>query len=83
MLPRVARQAIRKTEKSSRLKHSTYSGQVQTDTDAAVISGLKEGEMVVVSDRSSLKAGEEVRPQIMQLVEYRGPGQREVARRRV
>ena len=45
---------------------------IQTSTDAEVLSGLQEGEMVVVSDRSSLKAGEEVRPQIIQLVQYQG-----------
>lgn len=36
---------------------------IQTATDAEIVSGLKEGETVVVSDRSSLKAGEEVHPQ--------------------
>ena len=30
---------------------------IQTATDAEVLSGLKEGESVVVSDRSGLKAG--------------------------
>ncbi len=45
---------------------------IQTATDAEVLSGLKEGEMVVVSDRSSLKAGEEVRSQVVQLVQYQG-----------
>src|ERR1700691_2694758 len=33
---------------------------IQTATDAEVISGLQEGEMVVVSDRSGLKAGQSV-----------------------
>ena len=31
---------------------------IQTATDAEVLSGLKEGDLVVVSDRSSLKAGQ-------------------------
>jgi RND family efflux transporter MFP subunit len=43
---------------------------IQTDTDAEVLSGLKDGEMVVVSDRSGLKAGEEVRPTMVNLVQY-------------
>ena len=43
---------------------------IQTSSDAEVVSGLQEGEMVVVSDRSGLKAGEEVRPKMIQLVEY-------------
>ncbi len=32
---------------------------IQTATDAEVISGLQEGEIVVVSDRSGLKAGQD------------------------
>jgi RND family efflux transporter MFP subunit len=43
---------------------------IQTDTDAEVLSGLREGESVVVSDRSSLKAGEQVRPKEIELVPY-------------
>jgi len=46
---------------------------IQTDTDAEIVSGLQEGDTVVVSDRSSLKAGEEVRPKTIELVPYRGP----------
>ena len=45
---------------------------IQTATDAEVISGLQEGEMVVVSDRSSLKPGEEVQPKPIDLVQYQG-----------
>lgn len=45
---------------------------IQTATDAEVISGLKEGELVVVSDRSSLKPAEEVRPKTIELVQYQG-----------
>lgn len=46
---------------------------IQTDTDAEVLSGLKEGDTVIVSDRSSLKAGEVVRPQTVELVQYQAP----------
>lgn len=45
---------------------------LQTATDAEVLSGLNEGEMVVVSDRSGLKPGEEVRPQKVELIQYQG-----------
>ena len=45
---------------------------IQTSTDAEVLSGLNEGETVVVSDRSSLKPGEEVRPKSIELVQYQG-----------
>jgi RND family efflux transporter MFP subunit len=46
---------------------------IQTPTDAEVISGLQEGELVVVSDRSSLKAGQEVKPTMIELMQYRNP----------
>ena len=40
---------------------------IQTANDAEVLSGLQEGESVVVSDRSSLKAGQEVVPKMVEL----------------
>lgn len=43
---------------------------LQTATDAEVVSGLREGEQVVVSDRSGLKAGEKVVARPVQLMEY-------------
>jgi len=45
---------------------------IQTATYAEVLSGLQPGEMVVVSDRSGLKPHEEVRPKIVELVQYQG-----------
>jgi RND family efflux transporter MFP subunit len=45
---------------------------LETSTDAEVVSGLAEGESVIVSDRSSLKPGEEVRPQVVQMLQYHG-----------
>lgn len=39
---------------------------IQTADDAEILSGLKEGESIVVSDRSGLKAGQEVQPKIIQ-----------------
>ena len=46
---------------------------IQTPKEAEVLSGLREGEMVVVSDRSSLKAGQQVHPSVVQLLQ--DPGQ--------
>jgi len=43
---------------------------LQTANDAEVVSGLAEGEQVVVSDRSGLKAGETVRPTVVQMMQY-------------
>jgi len=48
---------------------------VQTSTDAEVVSGVAEGERVIVGDRSGLVAGETVRPQIIQTLQYQGAEQ--------
>ena len=44
---------------------------IQTDTDGEVVSGLKVGEMIVVSDRSNLKPGEMVKPQMSAVQQYK------------
>ena len=44
---------------------------IQTAADAEAISGLQAGEMVVVSDRSGLKAGQAVQPKLIDLMQYR------------
>lgn len=43
---------------------------VQTPNYAEVTSGLREGEQVIVSDRSALKAGEQVKPKPVQAMGY-------------
>jgi RND family efflux transporter MFP subunit len=43
---------------------------LQTSSDAEIISGINDGEQVVVSDRSSLKSGEKVHPQIVAVMQY-------------
>jgi RND family efflux transporter MFP subunit len=43
---------------------------LQTATDAAVLAGLNPGEMIVVSDRSGLKAGQQVSPKVVELLQY-------------
>lgn len=45
---------------------------LETSSDAEITSGLNEGEEVVVSDRSGLKAGERVRPQAISVMQYHG-----------
>jgi len=45
---------------------------VQTADHVEVTSGLHEGEKIVVSDRSGLKAGQTVRPQAIELMQYQG-----------
>jgi RND family efflux transporter MFP subunit len=44
---------------------------IQTSSDAEIVSGLNEGEEVVVSDRAGLKSGEKVKPQVVDVPEYR------------
>ena len=43
---------------------------LQTTSNAEIISGLNEGERVVVSDRSGLKPGQKVHPQAMAVMQY-------------
>ena len=44
----------------------------QSEDYAEVLSGVQEGDRVVISDQSGLKPGEEVRPQTIQVAEYNG-----------
>jgi RND family efflux transporter MFP subunit len=46
---------------------------IQTATDGEVLSGLQVGDLVVVSDRSSLKSGEVVKSQPVDLLQSRTP----------
>jgi multidrug efflux pump subunit AcrA (membrane-fusion protein) len=43
---------------------------IQSASDAEVVSGLREGEQVLVSDRGGLKVGEKVHPQPVEVVQY-------------
>ena len=43
---------------------------LQTATDAEVVAGLREGEQVVVSDRSGLREGQKVAPQPVEIMQY-------------
>ena len=47
---------------------------LQTVSDAEILSGLKDGDLVIVTDRSGLKAGEEVNPQVVKTMQYQGTG---------
>ncbi|MGP8246381.1 MAG: efflux RND transporter periplasmic adaptor subunit [Bryobacteraceae bacterium] len=54
----------------NRLRERTVQIGLQTSNDAEVLSGLAVGDRVVVSDRSGLKPGIEVRPQNVDAMEY-------------
>lgn len=55
------------------LEDRTVQVGLETSSDAEIVSGLHEGEQVVVSDRSGLKAGEKVHPQAVAVLEYHEP----------
>jgi RND family efflux transporter MFP subunit len=44
---------------------------IQSATDAEIVSGLQDGDTVIVGDRSGLKAGQTVRPQVTEVMEYK------------
>jgi RND family efflux transporter MFP subunit len=60
-------------DRSGKLEIRNVTLGIQTANEAEVISGLREGELAVVSDRSSLKAGDQVHPTEIQLVQYQEP----------
>jgi macrolide-specific efflux system membrane fusion protein len=64
------RTSVYVVDKNNRIEERTVTLGLQTANQAEVISGLSEGEQVVVSDRSGLKPGEPVRPQVVELVKY-------------
>ncbi len=43
---------------------------LQTNSDAEILAGLNDGDQVVISDRSGLKAGQRVRAQVVAVPEY-------------
>jgi len=55
------------------LEDRTVTLGIQTATDAEVVSGLRPGEQVVVSDRSGLKPGQRVRAQLVEIMQYQEP----------
>jgi hypothetical protein len=60
---------------SGKIEPRNLSLGIQTPRDAEVLSGLRDGEMVVVSDRSSLKAGQQVRSSVIQLTQFQAQDQ--------
>jgi RND family efflux transporter MFP subunit len=43
---------------------------IETSEDEEIVSGVKEGELVVTGDRSGLKAGQQVTPKITDVMQY-------------
>lgn len=65
-----AKTTIFVVDSNGALEERTVQLGLETATDAEVTSGLNEGEVVVVSDRSALKPGEKVRAQEVPVMEY-------------
>lgn len=57
-------------DSNNRLQERKITLGLQTSTSAEVLSGLNEGDRVVVSDRSGLKAGTEVKPQVVDVAQF-------------
>jgi RND family efflux transporter MFP subunit len=57
-------------DSSNKIQEREISIGIQTASYAEVLSGLSDGEQIVMSDRSGLKPGEDVRPQVVQVAEY-------------
>jgi RND family efflux transporter MFP subunit len=57
-------------DQSGQLVERTVQVGLETSNDAEIVSGLSEGEQVVVSDRSGLKAAEKVHPQVVVVPEF-------------
>jgi RND family efflux transporter MFP subunit len=58
----------------NKLEERTVTLGVEAAVEAEVLSGLQEGDSVVVSDRGGLKPGEPVRPQVTELIAYQDEG---------
>ena len=56
--------------RDGKLEDRTVQVGLQTASDAEILSGLNEGEQVVVSDNSGLKAGQRVHSQAMAVMQY-------------
>jgi len=56
--------------RDSQLEERVLQLGLQTSGDAEVLSGLSDGEQIVVSDRSGLKPGQRVLPQVVHVMQY-------------
>jgi RND family efflux transporter MFP subunit len=57
-------------DSNNQLEDRTVRLGLQNATDAEIVDGLHEGESVVVSDRSGLKSGDKIIPQVVQVMQY-------------
>ena len=57
------------------LEEKTVEAGMQTADDIEIVSGLHKGDRVVVSDRSGLKTGMPVKPQVIEVEQYKATQQ--------
>jgi RND family efflux transporter MFP subunit len=55
---------------SNQIEHRPINLGIQTENEAEVLSGLQEGDQVVISDKGGLRPGESVHPQLTQAATY-------------
>jgi len=67
-----AQASILLVDHNNKLQERKITLGLQTASDAEVLGGLNEGDLVVVSDRSALKPGAEVKPQQVALEQFQG-----------
>ena len=58
-------------DETNKIRDRQISLGIQTESDAEVLSGLHEGDQVVISDRSSLRPGEAVTPKVTEAGAYK------------
>jgi RND family efflux transporter MFP subunit len=57
-------------DRSDAIQHREITLGIQTENEAEVLSGLKDGDSVIISDRSGLRPGETVQPKVTQVASY-------------
>ena len=64
-------------DSSGKVEERKITTGIETPHEVEIVSGLTEGDTVAVGDRSSLQAGETVRPKVVQILQSEPEGQNE------
>ncbi len=67
------RSSVLVVDSSNKIESRQITLGIQTENEAEVLSGLNEGDQVVIGDRSGLRTGETVRPKLTQAAAYQTP----------
>lgn len=63
------RRSVWVIDPSNKVEQREITTGIETPDDVEVLSGLREGELVAVGDRSSLRPGESVKPKVVKLIQ--------------